>query len=396
MLQGTIILMPHRGKIGYSLIIVMAVVAIAAVYLFAFNGNSTSRISSSLCAAYPFTVSPIAIGNFTSIAPLGNVNPGGEHILPTNHLYFSFPVSANGSALPEAVPVYSPGNVTIYDVQVSDYLNSSGGIVQTDYSVMFSVCPNVSGYFNHIITLSSILQSELTNETCSQDFPISIGTITSIRNCDYKLNVPIAAGTVIGTAGGTSNQAGGAAMDFGLTDTRVKLQFANQSRYTSVYNDSVCPIDYYTPAMQAELDSYFSDYSYSQHNGSWPVCGEVDQDIKGTLQGNWFHGGVNLNSPNVWANELSIIHDNGNPADYIIDWGGTIAPAGMISFTPSYNGTQNVEPGLVKPSPKVYCYGNYGIYIMAELPNNDTLEVQYGVGSCPSNPVFSNATVYSR
>src|SRR4051794_29067428 len=56
-----------------------------------------------------FTTPPIAVTNILGWVPLGAMNPPG-HTFPTDHQYIYITTFGNTGA---AVPLYSPGNITI-------------------------------------------------------------------------------------------------------------------------------------------------------------------------------------------------------------------------------------------------------------------------------------------
>lgn len=393
------------------LLIAVSAVAISATIAFMLyqEYNTHPFYLSSLstpCPTYLFSYSPVAVGNFTNITPLGNVDPASGHVLPTDHLYFWLPVSGTNSNFSKMVPVYSPGNVTINSIVVGTYYNSAGNGVEKDYSVYFSVCKDIAGFFNHVLNLSLGLQSQVSHAggSCDQRYSVNIGSITSVQRCTYNLNYGVSAGSLIGSAGGVElSLAGGMAMDFGLYDSNANLSFINPRRYYAGYSYAVCPLDYYTPSMKSTLYAYLTDASTNY--SSFPACGEIAQDKAGTIIGNWFYGSSTTDNPNGWAKELSVLHYNYNPEMYVIDWGGTISYANTLYFYPQNNGTINLNPNLVTPGSGVYCYQsgnsnqsfyNYGNYILLSFVNTNTLDVQSGTGSCPSNPTLSNAFTYNR
>jgi hypothetical protein len=90
-----------------------------------------------------FTVSPLQSNAFFEIDPLGAINPSA-HTFPTVHTYMML---SDNSVVRE---VFAPGNITLTQVNAVENLSTGG----TDFSVNFSPCPEITGYFDHMHKLT--------------------------------------------------------------------------------------------------------------------------------------------------------------------------------------------------------------------------------------------------
>ena len=79
-----------------------------------------------------FSVSPIDIENISNIIPLGALSPP-SHVFPTDHIYFVLP-RTEGADHPHAVSVYSPGDLIITSIRVTEHVNAQ----ITDFVLFFS------------------------------------------------------------------------------------------------------------------------------------------------------------------------------------------------------------------------------------------------------------------
>jgi len=121
-------------------------------------------------------------------------------------------------------------------------------------------------------------------------------------------------------------------------------------------------------------------------------------DKAGTLQGNWVLPGTPAGFLPDNQNGLSIAPPDTNPGEFVIDWGGTIAPANQVKFTPTNSGTTNMNPVNVTVDGNIYCYQdmNSNMLLYIQLVNNTAMKIEYHTGSCPAYPAFSNPTIYIR
>jgi len=359
-----------------------------------------------------YTVSPVLASDYTSIVPLGNLNPWGGHVLPTDHIYFTIRKPAgtdpnNGNAAPAEVPLYSPGDITITMVNTSTHLSETPQF--TDYGVSFSACAEVSGMFGHVSTLTAEIESQLTEpiEACNE---YETGG-KQYRNCRYEVSILVGAGTVIGTVGGREGQN---CLDLWAYDTRQpELAYASASRFTGNQLYVACPVDHYSTALQAEMTPRFG------RGGGFPrtvepVCGEIMLDITGTVQGDWFPSGVSGAIPEDM--DLALVFDNVDPTVPIFSVGRSTLSAlsvdvNVYTFSPRTSGTVNREFSGVTADGSVYCYelspysfwedrtNKASLTLLLQLTSDTKLEVGKLSGiSCGSGPwtMPTNAVVFER
>jgi len=218
-----------------------------------------------------FSVDPLPSDAYSQIDPLGATNPSG-HTFPTVHTYMMLQDSS------QAREVNAPADITISNISVVENLTAGG----TDYSLNFAPCPEVTGYFDHLSAVNETLQNQLTGAGNCQQY---VAGTDEYRFCCHSVSVEVAAGTLLGSAGGGMGQ-NSAALDFGLRDSRsTPLWYANLERL--VNSDQlhvVCPYDYYVPGpVKAGLVAKFG-----VARQDLPICGSVAHDVADTAQGRWY------------------------------------------------------------------------------------------------------------
>jgi len=382
--------MPHPKPTGFIAIIILIVVLLVglagAIFIFAGKtGNNQQRQQvgprTDLGNIPPcgqekeiFTQTPIKFDKLWYIRPLGFIGQAPEHIAPTDHIYL-YPYGTQGGA-PIETDIYSPGDMWITTIDEGT-LEVSSGEVAPDYSLYFSPCSDIEGYFLHLSTISNKLKSELKPPFvyCEEQ---ELGRFKT-QSCRKNVNIKVSAGELLGTA--TKDLIG---MDFTLSDYREKeLDYANPDRWRKYEKHLVCPLDYFEGNLKAKLKSLLGERSDKRTIA--PVCGEVDQDIKGTAQGTWFSS----NPKNrVIRPEFSLIHDNIDPTIGAIAIGilDNLEPA-VYFFTPTNSGLVNRDFKDIKDK-QIYCFDKLldqdnpdinkkpsPISILVQLINPTTLKV---------------------
>ena len=327
-----------------------------------------------------FTVSPVDVDEIDDITPLGNLAPPG-HTLPTEHIYIA--VSNQGSTT-EIIPLRAPGDIVITSVTSNpDFMAPE----REEYSIRFSLCEDIHGYYNHVKEISDDLKEELNKVACTQ---FSIGGGDS---CEKSISYKVVAGTVIGGVGHLQGN-----FDLGTYDTRTNLEYANMDRYKGERSlHIVCPLDYFEQSIQTEL------YGKIVREEA-PRCGTVLQDVPKTLQGNWFFGDSTQIQP--WDWHLSFVHLNDNPNYKVISVGGVFRDSGFWKFLPTHSGTVNRDFDEVTADGKIYCYDNLKSRIsgqndlsgkiIVELTSDIDLKIEYQSGSCSESYGFEAPTLYAR
>ena len=370
-----------RQRIECGVVLVLASIA-AACGSTGPNGVPKGLAS---CQGTEFlTVSPIDPADIGEIAPLGNLSPP-YHTLPTDHIYVNTTPVAAGVA--KVATVVAPGTLVI--VEVTKQTRTGGG--QSDgvnYGLRFFPCADVAMYFAHLITLSAELASQV-GQITECDPPSSSGGITSAE-CRKRVEINLAAGAQIGTAGGTAFPG----IDYGGADSRTpELAFVNPGRsYGSGQgfgqSHTICPVDYFVPAVASALRAKFGRNGVRRTIA--PVCGTIMQDVANTAQGRWYFDNTARDDPH-----LALAHDNGDPRIGVISAGISIPslPTGAREFTPATSGRVNLDFPLVTNDGSIYCYQTFSPspppplrHVLIQLTSPTQLRIEGVIGATCGDP----------
>lgn len=265
-------------------------------------------------------------------------------------MYFMIKDSDGNNIAPvDEVSVYSPGDITI--TSITSVKNLTSG--RTDYQVIFSPCKEIQGYFDHVSTLSSTLQTEFDKASGScRTYNPGDG---DHKSCTKKMNLVVGSGEVIGKAGGT--QTNSVALDFGTRDSRItKLAYANPDRIYSDPEDGfdllhvVCPLDYYNSDLKSKLEKKLTRVPEGD-----PLCGTVNQDKKGTAQGKWYVEGT-VSPTNDESKHMALVHDNKDPRKPVFSIGNQSLGSGTYYFTVMNSGLVNRDFSDISADGNTYCY----------------------------------------
>ena len=127
------------------------------------------------------------------------------------------------------------------------------------------------------------------------------------------------------------------------------------------------------------------------------------QDLKGTLQGNWFIGKVEED----WENSIAFVHDNRNPSKILISISGGFTDPGKFEFVPKNAGFFNRKFSNVIADGNIYCYEGEDPNrigeekpkgkIIIKLVSDIELQIEHQSGSCSGNLKFTDkAEIYER
>jgi hypothetical protein len=347
-----------------------------------------------------FSVSPVALGDFMGLTPLGHLAPSG-HTFPTDHMYFYM---RTGSV----VPVVSPGEVTVVTVAL---MQAFGG--HTDYQLYLRPCRDYMAYYDHVLTLSESLAAQIggfDDASC-----MTYGDpARPFRRCAKDVNIPLGAGQMIGTAGSTT---GIAALDLGAMDGRVTpLDYANplriprDDRYGVDRLHVVCPLDAYEPTVREMLLARVSDYQGNLRKRE-PICGAVMQDIKGTAKGNWYLKGTPATMSFPEDPHVALADDNDLNTDRQVFSVGTSMnrsglPPAPYFFRPTTTGVINREFKGVTPDGGTHCYDAFDpkqlppVVVLVQMPTATTLRMErVSAASCEAARPWTfgpNATEFER
>jgi hypothetical protein len=222
-------------------------------------------------------VSPLALGDFTEVVPLGNLNPPG-HTLPTDHAYFYL------ADRKRPCPVYAPAAGEVLWV-----LERRG-----EAKVMVRVTRGFRYYLDHV--------------------RLAPGVRTGAR---------VRAGQRLGVFSGRSR-----ALDLGAVNEAVRRAgFANPRRYPpeALHADSL--LRHFPAPLRRAL------YARVRRKGP-DKDGKIDYDVPGRLAGNWFLEGLaerDSAGPGAGAKQLAFVRDVHDPAAVRIAVGGTLALRGVFA-----------------------------------------------------------------
>ena len=347
-----------------------------------------------------FTVAPTDSSAFDYLIPLGNLNPP-DHTIPTDHVYYVFPGDIN-QGRPPVTSVRAPSKIHI--TRVSRITAIVGNSVRShDYKLDFSPCRGVDAYFDHITGLSPGLSQAVSaaGERCEEYHPRPTDTY---RYCNSNFDYVAQAGDVIGQAGGGT----AAGFDFGATDDRSPtMAYSNPARYNQLH--VVCPFDLFVGSIR---DSFLTRFGRTGSPRTIaPVCGTVMQDQPGTAQGNWFIGDASAGSPEGWNKSLALVHDNFDPSQGVVSFGGNGGGAFRLDFIPTSSGTINREFSGITPGHEVYCFESVGQQgqqtstqsssqparrVLIQLMSATRLLFEAQTGSCRSPFALISPTTYAR
>src|SRR5262249_48230566 len=181
----------------------------------------------------------------------------------------------------------------------------------------------------------------------------STGGVT-VTQCRKTLSLDISAGFSLGTAGGTIRAN---ALDVGMRDQRVTLDFISPAKYPPDRIHTVCAADYMEPSLKAAVESKLGNFSATVHRIRPPLCGEIMYDVAGTASGDWFAVGESTDHEDP---HLALVPDNVQP-NLLTFSVGTSVPSlstGTFVFAPSLvPGTFVNQPFNSVTPAAVYCYG---------------------------------------
>ena len=247
------------------------------------------------------------------------------------------------------------------------------------------------GKFGHVASLSDDVRAKyaVSSGNCNT---YTVGG-TTLKNCSTQVNIRIASGAPIGTAGGPN---GSNNLDFGSYDDRTPdPPFANPARWGPNVLRAVCPVDYFSADLRTVLRGKLGDENGKPRTVA-PVCGEVAQDKLGTVQGVWFVKGTKQTYPE--DQHLALGHHNVDPSMGIFSVGTSLQQRGLpsepYSFTPTHTSLVNRDFGEVTDIGTTYCYETKGRFgnsanpvIILSMVSPTALRIEkLSAGTCGSGP----------
>lgn len=365
----------------------------------------------------------------SAMIPLGNVSPPG-HTYPVDHIYFVVNTD-------DPVPLYAPADGWITHIMANSEKKTTDSEYEFEsFVVTYTICDGLvldfAGYNDVVQPIKDEL-AKLTGQ-CKSGIVKTGHDAAAEQQCDYPdLKIPVTANELIGYTQRAFRADGyGYNIPFEIWAADYN-QPARSDVDWSYYNDNryahaICTFDLYSGVLKDAYDAKFGTWSdgvtkspdgkVTVGEGSFiprtiePLCGEIVQDIAGTLQGAWFSGKPDLNdkSGNVGnaGYGITIIHNNIDPGVGEVVIGGEFGTGliGVIAFAPTHAGTVNREPSEVKADGQVYCYSSdvNGINVgppirgkvLIRLIDDHHMEAAYQDGTCGTEETISEGFSFTR
>jgi len=396
-------------KLKVVLIVVFLLLISLAVFLKTRPPSADNPLSS-----YPkcpgdlagiLTVPLIELKHITSITPLGNLNPPG-HTSPVDHNYFSVDTD-------NKVPVYAPADGWITDLVVilaKDEKTSK--YVDRWITLDIEICQGLKLTLANLTEASSILKDNWPKNDNGCKYGINkSGHDFTEGQCYYHSNIKVRAGDFLGYTQNEINKDGTKSFGFEIwaanynqsPPANIDWSFYDDDRYAHI----MCTFDLYTGSLKKQfydklgtVDSKFTDSSFIKRTIE-PICGTVNQNIVGTIQGMWFGEGwknrKDKNNPED-SRQFSFLHWNIDPTYAEIGNAGEISNGqpDQVTFLPNHSGTIDREPSEVKADNKIYCYNFRDGKILTQLVDDRHLRLEYQSGFCERSETFKKYFNYER
>lgn len=305
-----------------------------------------------------FSVLPVALENVEGIDPMGHLRPPGR-IFPNDHI--AFMMKAGGGT----VPILSPGDIWVTTIR--EQVNVAENL--TSNALFFSSCLDIIHALGYVETFSQKLSDAFIE-------PFESLSENNYRYRYKNVEIHFSPGEILGTIKMAEKKFGKPSpIDFTTVDrTAPELVFANPARWRNDLKHTACPLDYFSSDLKGILKNFMSSsQSIYGTRTEEPVCGEVAQDVPGTVQGAWVTKGTPDVFPNPEDKHLALVHDKFNPKLGVISMGNSLSSAGVDTglyyFTPAHTGEYNREFKEIFPDSKVYCYDYDGSYTPLSPPS---------------------------
>ena len=363
----------------------------------------------------------IDMDSLVVLTPLGNSAPPG-HTFPVDHIYFN-----DGIHDSPPTGLYAPGSGTITQIIEEQGFDNSGNVMRSSVAIDIVLCKGV------MITLGSeaVLTPEI-REAINQAGPgqckDSAGkheNENSIHTCSYRFHYSVTAGTKLGDIS-QGNNPNPEVWAFNYNATRrTDVDWTRYSNEKFTY--TFCLFDLYSGDLKSEYYSKFGTYidpamaiaaykkggkpvppdlvtGFIPRTGE-PICGSINQNVSGTVQGDWF-GAEYEKTFSINSKDLALIHSNSDPTIGRFSIGGNFVPSpGIDEFIPLHSGTYNREFSEVTADGNVYCYDgtnstliwqHQGTKILVQLMDAHHLKIESQSGTCGPNEKFVNPFDYDR
>jgi hypothetical protein len=343
------------------------------------------------CVPHPFSVSPVAIADIRSIAPLGNLNPPG-HVMPTEHMYVYLRLAPGGEQT-VVTPLHAPCDLTVTMARATEHVHA--GFV--DFALTGAPCNDLTLVLGHVSSLEESLFGDTTTLEGWQYDGEYDGGDEIYRGWVRWFEVGVTAGARLGTAGGHPGQW---ALDVGVFDLRTPSgTTANPARWRQSSLHAACMFDLFADG--PVRDSLVALLDREPLPADPTPCGAVHQDVVGTAHGAWFLAGTPNQRPE--DNHLALVWHSTRPSMAAISVGRAVPTldSNVYAFTPADTGRLNRTFTAVTPGPQPFGYAHAMLdgVVLVQLPVADTLWIER-IAASPADPeswVFTDRhSVFAR
>ncbi len=357
-----------------------------------------------------------------ALTPLGNINPPG-HTSPVDHIYFQ--TNYNGK-----ISMGAPADATITQITTISKEKSSGNYEVEGYTIKYIVCDGLEldfANYNDVVDSIKFEVARQGEKDCKRGIRKDGHGSLAEGQCYYKVSIPVKSGQQIGWVWNVPHpESEDPTLPFEIWAANYNVDPPSQTNW-EYYNDNryahiMCPFDLYSNDLRRLFEAKFGRWEYEtrEENGKKvidreapgyfvarngePLCGQVDQDLVGTIQGMWFSKKTPEDDDNAKFNGgLAFLHNNIDTTLGEISVGGDLASgkSGVVFFQPTRSGKVNREPSEVKADGVVYCYETSGQWsaqgkLIVELMDDHHLKAEIKSGVCGTNETFSRPFYYER
>jgi hypothetical protein len=347
----------------------------------------------------------IDIKSITAIWPLGNIAPPG-HTSPVDHNYFD-------ASTDDKVAVYAPADGWITEITaILSKDEKTGKYVDKGITINIEICKGLVLTFANLTESASILKDNWPKNDNGCRYDINkTGHDYTEGQCYFHSNIKVKAGDLLGYTQNETKKDGSKgfafeiwAADYNKTPrTDVNWKYYDDNRYAHI----MCTFDLYSGDLKNQFSKKFGFVDPKTHKFKprtiEPLCGQVNQDIVGTVQGMWFSKATPKDDYDTkFDGGLAFIHNNMDPKTGEISIGGDLnnGKADTVFFNPTISGQISREPSEIKADGKIYCYDatrDSGIKrFLVQLVDSHHLTAEIQNGTCDGNYFFIKSFNYER
>lgn len=354
------------------------------------------------------------------LTPLGNINPPG-HTSPVDHIYFATQYDGK-------IPLYAPADSWITQIITISKENNNGEYITQGYVVAYTICDGLVLDFAGYTDISQSLKDEIgkLKANCKYGIVKPEHTGGAEGQCGYDLSYPVKSGEEIGWVQREMREDGtGYDLPFEIwaanynkpAPSQTNWEYYNDNRYAHI----MCPFDLYLEDLKQQYYDKLGRWEnevvvvnkdgkeikenvgghFVARNGE-PMCGRVDQDIVGTIQGVWFGGKPGDVNIEFAGKVIAFVHNNVDVNMGEVSIGGDLTNgiSSVISFDPKHVGTIDREPSEIVSDGRIYCFNaqNWELTgkILVQLVDDHNIKAEYKEGMCSTNESFVRPFSYER